>query len=356
MAENFRIDSHKLMFHPREVARWLKGEDIFPLYVEISPSGACNHRCLFCALDYMGYKPRFIETAVMRERIAEMGRLGVKSIMFGGEGEPLLHREIADLIVETKSSGIDVAVTTNGVLLTRELSGRIAAETSWIKVSVDAGTASTYAKVHGTREDDFERVLSNIAAAAEEISRRKAGCVLGVQAILLPENAAELELLAERARETGASYLVIKSYSQHRRSVTRRYAELDYESTADLQKRLERFSDERFRIIIRQHSMQKLHEEARGYERCLALPFWAYVDSGGSLWGCSAFLGDERFCFGSLKEQTFEKLWLGEQRQRTLALVAERLDPAECRINCRMDEVNRYLWDLTHPPRHVNFI
>lgn len=355
VSDTYGIDSHKLMFHPREVARWLDGEDIYPVYVEISPSGACNHRCLFCALDYLGYEPRFLETVMLRDRVAEMGRLGVKSIMFGGEGEPLLHPDIGEIIKHTKASGIDVAVTTNGVLLTRETAGLIVSEASWIKVSLDAGTASTYAAVHGTRKEDFDRVFANIEAAADEIARRGADCVLGVQALLLPENAGEMELLAKRSREAGAAYLVVKSYSQHQRSLTRRYADPDYGSPDKLAETLQKYSNERFRVVVRLNAMRKL-QQPRGYERCLALPFWAYIDAGGTVWGCSAFLGDERFRYGSICQETFEQLWHSEARQRALSYVAQRLAAEDCRRNCRMDEVNRYLWELTHPRGHVNFI
>lgn len=356
MADILRIDSHKLQFHPREVARWLDGEEIFPIYVEISPSGSCNHRCTFCALDYLSYTPRFLDADVLEARLAEMGRLGVKSIMFGGEGEPLLHRRCGDLVLAAKGSGIDVALTTNGVLLSPTLVRRIARAASWIKVSVNAGTAASYAAIHRTREEDFEQVLANIEAAARVIADEGSSCKLGVQALLLPENAAELELLAERARAAGADYLVVKSHSQHPKSVTRRYAELDYEPFAELAERLERFATDRFTVIVRRHSMRKLQQHERGYGRCLSLPFWSYIDAGGSVWGCSAFLGDERFRYGSLYEQGFEEIWRGQKRKASLAFVAREIDLGACRRNCRMDEVNRYLWELTHPQPHVNFI
>lgn len=33
--QNDRIDSHKLIYHPLEVARWLEGETVYPINAEI---------------------------------------------------------------------------------------------------------------------------------------------------------------------------------------------------------------------------------------------------------------------------------------------------------------------------------
>ena len=45
----YRIDSHKLMYHPDRIAQWQtagdeweKAKSVYPLYVEIAPAGACN--------------------------------------------------------------------------------------------------------------------------------------------------------------------------------------------------------------------------------------------------------------------------------------------------------------------------
>src|SRR5690242_4179684 len=132
-SDRFRIDSHKLMFHPRRVADWLDGESIYPLYMEISPSGSCNHRCTFCAKDYLGYQPHFIAPAIMERFLSEIGALGIASVMYGGEGEPLLHPEIAAIIAMTREAGIDVAISTNGVFLTPEVAAQILPQLSWLK-------------------------------------------------------------------------------------------------------------------------------------------------------------------------------------------------------------------------------
>ncbi len=61
MAENIRMDSHKLIYHPETVSRWLKGENIYPIEMEIGLTNACNHRCIFCAVDYINTSQNYTE-------------------------------------------------------------------------------------------------------------------------------------------------------------------------------------------------------------------------------------------------------------------------------------------------------
>lgn len=354
--DKFQIDSHKLIYHPQRVSDWFAGKNIYPIYMELSPTSACNHRCVFCGLDFAGHKKQFLDTARLDVILKELGALGIKSIMYAGEGEPFLHKDMVDIIKQTRNSGIDAAVTTNGVLMTPEVSEQIMGLTEWIKVSCNAGTPETYSKIHRTSRDDFDTVLENLRHAVEIKRKKNYACTLGAQILLLPENEDEIEKLAVEVRTIGIDYLVVKPYSQHPQSRTEKYKNIKYLDGLELAARLKGLNTKKFNLVFRLASMENWDNQVKGYARCLALPFWSYIDAAGNVWGCSVYLMDDRFLYGNIYEENFEAIWNGDRRRRSLEWVRDHLDAQFCRVNCRMDSINRYLHALKSLPPHVNFI
>ena len=370
MSDKFGIDGHKLVYHPVEVARLLEAEndvlkliDIYPIYVEVSPVGACNHRCTFCAVDYIGYQAtNRIEVDVMMRALEDMGSNGVKSIMYAGEGEPLIHKQINEIVAKTKEVGIDVSFTTNAVAMNDRFIENSLQHTSWVKVSLNGGSAKSYAQVHQTREIDFQRVINNLKKAVEFRNKNKLNCTIGVQSVLLPENADEMVNLGKIIRdEIGADYFVIKPFSQEPSSINKLYEDIDYRSMTlrANEKRLKALETENFKVSYRSETMSNYHEDQENrYTTCYSTPIYmAYLMAEGSVYGCKDHLLDPNFCYGNINKNTFTEIWKGERRRKGIEYVLNELDVSKCRVNCRMDKVNRYLFDLKEGKiDHMNFI
>jgi len=343
------------MFHPDRVAGWMKGKAVCPIYLEIAPSGTCNHRCIFCAIDYLGYKRGILDSDLLKETLKSARDLGVRSVMFAGEGEPLLHKDICEIAAFTKKLGIDAAITTNGVLLTKEKSLHLLKYLSWIRISLNAGISKTYAKVHRTSEEDFYKVLSNIKEAVRIKNKYKFKASIGVQFLLIPENKTEVFTLAKLLKKAGVDYLTVKPYSQHPLSVCRMSPGLKYENLISMGKSLQRIETRHFKIIFRDLTIARL-SIAKDYQRCLGLPFWAYIDSCGDVYACSSFLGEKDFCYGNIYKESFSGIINGKRRRNIIDRISLKMDATKCRQACRLDKINSYLWELKHPGSHVNFI
>lgn len=353
MQKDLRMDSHKLMYHPATVSRWLQGENIYPIEIEISPSGACNHRCVFCAVDYLNYQPYFLKKDILLRDIRQMSEKGLKSVICSGEGEPLLNKDLPDIVNAIKSYGVDVAMSSNGVLFRRDIAKECLASFTWIRFSVASMERKSYQKLQRGADGDLERLKENLADAVAIKREKSLKTTLGVQCLLLPENMLQLPQMARELREIGVDYLTIKPYSQHLHSKNR--IDVDYQSILDLKDEVCDYATETFSVYFRSATMKRIHEK-KEYEECHALPFMTHIDSRGNVWPCVAHIGVNDFCYGNIYDRTFQEIWEGEQRTRVIQKLASLDINQICRDACRLDHMNQYLDDLKHPGEHVNFI
>lgn len=347
------MDSHKLIYHPETVARWLNGENIYPIEMEIGLTNACNHRCIFCAVDYTGYQSNRIDSRILIGNLEELALRGVKSIIYAGEGEPLLHREAPDIINRTKDLGIDAAMSTNGVLLTPEMSRECLGSLTWIRFSVAGITDTTYDRIQQGKPGDLSRVLSNMEAAVRVKKEQGLNTTLGVQLLLLPDNKNEIVQMGKELKKIGVDYFTVKPFSQHPQS--RHILQVDYKEMLELEKEVKQLKTDNYKVYFRAHSMQKL-ECKRCYKHCWALPFMVYMDAKGNLWPCIVFMGKDELKYGNIYESSFADIWEGGHRKEIVDHFMNMDLEKNCRELCRLDEMNRYLDQLKHPGEHVNFI
>ncbi|MSN25209.1 MAG: radical SAM protein [Geobacter sp.] len=358
--DRFAIDGHKLYWHLDRVADWQKNRLIAPVYMEISPVSYCNHHCLFCGLDFAHNESVALDAGILMTRIEEMGRLGVKSIMFAGEGEPLLHPRMVEIAAHTKSCGIDVSITTNGMIGNAGIWEELLPSLTWVRFSIDAATSETYAKVHGISPGSFDRTITSLKEAVRIKRERDLPVTIGVQFLMIHQNLADIEPSLQLYSDICVDYLSFKPYSEHPQMINKSGFTYSASMIDSIEKSVQAFvngSSAKTAIIFRKAATEAYNDGVQRFTSCCALPFWGYLSSKGDFYTCSVYLNDDRFMVGSIYTETMEEIFFGEKRKKSIAFAETNLEIGhECRVNCRMARINEFLAFLNDRPDHVNFI
>ncbi len=143
-----------------------------PFVVQIFPIYACNFKCNYCIFQLDKAKRGFISDKIVmdfdlyKKCIDDMALFPnkVKVLRIVGIGEPLLHKNIVDMVEYAVSKDIanTVEILTNASLLTPKMSDLlISAGLLRLVVSLQGTTKEKYQKVSGVNID-FEKFIENL--------------------------------------------------------------------------------------------------------------------------------------------------------------------------------------------------
>jgi GTP 3',8-cyclase len=175
--------------------------------LRLSVTDRCNLRCAYCMpeADYTWLPREHLLTFEEISRIVDVSlSLGVDKVRLTG-GEPLLRRDLPVLIAQlaSKPGLTDLALTTNGVLLSTQAAALKAAGLHRLTVSLDTLRPDTFKQL--TRFDQHAEALQGIRTAAEVFGTLKLDTV-----VIRGTNDDELVPLLEFARDTRAEVRFIE--------------------------------------------------------------------------------------------------------------------------------------------------
>lgn len=129
-------------------------------YLRMSITEQCNLRCIYCG----GGRGEFLSKEKVLKIAEVASSFGIKKMRISG-GEPLLHKEIFDILKELqKFPFFDVSITTNGTLLP-DCAGELSRFIKRVNVSLDTLDEEKYEFITGERL--LHKVLSGIERAKE---------------------------------------------------------------------------------------------------------------------------------------------------------------------------------------------
>lgn len=182
------------------------------LYIEIT--GRCNLKCRMCLLNTLESPLGLMPLDTFRNLIEQLKVLpNMPMLHFAGYGEPTSHPDFLEMLRIAKEAGAQVGITTNGTLLTEELS------TAIVKLGLDRLVVS----IDGTQADHYQDIrlgslLPKVIENMQRLKRIKIRYVskvgkpkIGIAFVAMKRNLEDLSQLPSLATQIGATEIIVSN-------------------------------------------------------------------------------------------------------------------------------------------------
>ena len=328
----------KILKHAGRVESMLAGDVTYPVSVEIDLSNVCNHGCPWCSFN--GFRQdNWVHLPAGRALtlLEELAEVGVQSVTFTGGGEPLVHSNAADIFRRAKALGLAYGVVTNGRRLEGDRAQAIAEGATFVRVSLDAGTAQSHQMLHATATPEYERIMLNIAQLRMLAPRM----TIGASMCVFDVNRGEIRQAAQRVKAVGGNYLEVRPVfpTEWRGGGFGNPLSADMvdEARAALED-AKRENTDTFRVIGMIHRFDQVTDATKPYERCHIGPLTTVINADGYLYHCCIQRGMPDFRAGSVLNRPFKDVWMNEAQRAMQASI----DVSKC-PPCRYDGYNQII-------------
>lgn len=331
----------KVFYHHNALEEVLNKKIVTPITCEIDlTDGFCNNKCKHC---FFGTDkkatPIYADTNIIKELLCELSNSGTKGIEFSGGGEPTTHPNIAEIIEFALSKGLQVGLVTNGLLLHKVK--HLIDKLTFLRISLDAGSANTYKIVHGV--DTFDQVIKNV----REIISSSDSDKLGIGFLIVPDNVGDIFDAALLALELGVRFIQYRPAS-----LPYRVDEKVWITAANEVKKVVTFIDKE-QLQVFDAGIKWYHvSNERKYSRCFTSSIVAVVKANGDIPLCVLKRNDPKFIIGNIKDGGFLKHWFSAKHFELI----DQIILSKCRKPCKHDSYNIVCESLQSDLNHKNFI
>ncbi len=362
------LDGTKIGWHLDRVGAWEKGERIAPITIDMALTRACNYACSFCYAMLQENDRQVITTEVMVRFLEDCAGIGVKGISLVSDGESTLSQAFVPSIQRGHALGISMASGTNAFVFNRRKLEEILPHLTYLRVNFSAGTRDRYAQIMGVKPEYFDRVVQNIKDMVEIKRRDRLPVTIGMQMVLMPQDADQILPFGRLGKELRPDYAVIKHCSDNEDgSLGVDYSK--YPQLYDLLHEAEKLSDSEYRVVVKWSKIES--EGKRSYQRCYGAPFLLQISGSGLVAPCGMLFNEryKKFHIGNIVEQRFKEIWASDRYWQVMNYLASPQFNAQkmCGTLCLQHKVNEYLDETMKGrlepeippgpvPQHVDFV
>ena len=269
-----------------------------PVNVTWEISLKCNLRCVHCLSDSGQASRDELTHEECLDLIDKLTAMKVFQANIGG-GEPFMREDFLDLLAYSHEKGLVTCVSTNGTIVDHSLAKRLSSlKQLYLQVSLDGATAEVNDAIRG--KGTHEKILYAMDCLATE------GVPFSINTVLTRTNFFQLEILRKMASEYHAELRVSRFRPSGRGKTSKAYLgptkdQLETFSTWLDEHDLVRTGDSFFCLTSE-------NRRRKGLDMCGASKMTCCISPRGLVYPC-AFLQEEPFLVGSIRDSSFKDLW-----------------------------------------------
>jgi len=132
-----------------------------PIEIMIEVESKCNFRCAFCfnkeSFAKEGRADKKLNINILKKIINETSRLGIKIIRFTG-GEPLLRKDIFELLKYAKRQGLETRLNTNASLINEEITVKLFALIDNVLIPIESWNKKREEEITGYKNSLSKKI------------------------------------------------------------------------------------------------------------------------------------------------------------------------------------------------------
>ncbi|MGA7877894.1 MAG: radical SAM protein [Desulfoferrobacter sp.] len=364
-----------MILHPKKSFKFLAGlmsrDKAYtgPFYINLDITRRCNMLCLGCPYQSsnLGKLPlgdhtvKDIPFELIEHLTLELKDLEVREVSLIGEGEPLLHPRLFDIISAFKRIGCKVQLFTNGTLIDQaKASAILDSGLDVLKVTLWANSLDEFQRCHpGMSPQIFEKTIKALELLVNQKVRQREATHIVLNQPLNRSNYKSIEKRISLARSIGCDKVTFSVFRDWRGEFTS--VALSPEEIVALCNELQRAREILESDSLRHNIDEILMRYRLGENAWLKLPcyvgwFHARIKVDGTVIPCNSCL----IPMGNLNQSSFKQIWNGEgyrnfrkQRSRYAGglLLKQHCDCSWCCLvkdNAKVHQVFKYIAPLVH--------
>lgn len=303
----------KLAFHKEKLKDLKEGKHTPPITIRFKPINKCNHKCFYCSYapdwEYLLSETIKEEDMMPWEKIEEtidsFKELGVKAITWTGGGEPLLHPQADKFLQKTLECGLDLAIITNGQLLTGKRA-EILSKASWVRVSTESINEDIFHEIRKIPKKMFHALQDNLRKFAK---MKDPSCEFGINFVITKINWHTVYDAAKYFKEMGFNHIKFSPLFTPR-GFEKYHEEFKEKVIEQLNRAMVEVADDKFHIYTTYENDFKLSGVTkRDYDRCFMIECLVVVGADSNVYTCQDKAYSDGGRLGTIKDKTFKELW-----------------------------------------------